>query len=106
MSPSKELVTRTDIDVISGELKALRQLMENELSHQAEDIKDLKDWRNEFMAEGGPWRSMDKRVSAIEYLTKGVKWVFAALTPIAVWATIEIIKAALAWAAVWVRGGP
>ena len=76
--------------------------MENELKHHAEDIKDLKDWRDQFVAEGGPWRSIDKRVSALEYLAKSVKVVIATLTPIALWAIMEMIKAAVAWA----RGGP
>ena len=89
------------MNVIGSDLKALRQLMENELKHHAEDIKDLKGWRDQFVAEGGPWRSIDKRVSALEYLAKSVKVVIATLTPIALWAIMEMIKAAVAWA----RGG-
>ena len=100
--PNKDPITKTDLDVIGGELKALRQLMENELKHHAEDIGELKSWRDQFMAEVGPWRTMDKRVGGLEYLAKGMKWIVGILTPIALWATIEIIKALIVLA----RGGP
>lgn len=73
MPPGKEPVTKTDLDVIGGELKLLRQLMENELGHQGEDIRDIKDWRDQFIAEGGPWRSMNKRVTGVEHFAEDMK---------------------------------
>ena len=97
MPPNKDPITKTDLDVIGSELRSLRRLMENELRHHAEDIKDLRDWRDQFVAEGGPWRAVDDRVKALEYLARTVKWAVGAMitatTPIAVWAAIEIIKA-------------
>ena len=103
MPPDKEAITKTDLDVIGGELKLLRQLMENELRHHAEDISGLRDWRDQFVAEGGPWRAMDKRVGDLEYLARAAKWVAGILAPIAVWASIEIVKALITWAQ---QGGP
>lgn len=93
MPPDKTPITRTDLSVVSGEIKLLRQFMENEISHQAEDVKDLKGWRDQFMAESGPWRRMDNRVQDLEYLARSVKWAAGAMMPIALWAVIEIIKA-------------
>ena len=92
MPPDKRPITKTDLDVVSGEIKSLRQLMENELSHQADDIKDVKDWREQFMSEDGPWRRMDDRVKALEYLARSVKVATAFMAPVAAWAVIEIIK--------------
>jgi len=90
------------LDVVSGEIRSLRQLMENELSHQADDIKDGKDWREQFMSENGPWRRMDDRVKALEYLARSVKWAVGVMIPIATLATIEIGK--MIWAVL--RGAP
>jgi hypothetical protein len=99
MAPDDGPVTKADLN---NAIKSIQILIENELRHQTEDITELKDWRNQFMAEGGPWRSMDKRVSALEYLARSIKWVIGILTPIAIWATWEIIRAAAAW----IQGGP
>jgi len=100
MAPDDGPVTKADLN---NAIQSIQKLIENELKHQTEDIVELKDWRNQFfMSEAGPWRSMDKRVSALEYLARSIKWVIAALTPIAVWAMIEMIKAAVTW----LQGGP
>lgn len=99
MAPDNEPVTKADLNAAT---EGIRRLIENELKHQTEDIAELKDWRNQFMAEGGPWRSMDSRVNALEYLARSVKWVIAALTPIAIWAITEMIRATVAW----IQGGP
>ena len=94
MTPDDGPVTKADLrDAIT----TIQTTIENELRHQTEDIAEVKGWRNEFMAEGGPWRSMNDRVSALEYLARTVKWVIAVLTPIAIWAVTEMIKAAVIW---------
>lgn len=92
-------VTKADLDAA---IKVLRDLIENEMMHQANDIAEGKAWRVQFMAEGGPWRTMDKRVSNLEYLARNIKWVIAALTPIALWTIQEMGKALVAW----LRGSP
>ena len=99
MASSNGPVTKADLAATE---KRIKEFLGNELRHRDDDITDFKAWRDEFVAEGGPWRSMDRRVTALEYLAKSIKWVIAALTPIALWAIMEIIKAAVAWA----RGGP
>ena len=98
----KRPITKTDLDIVSNEIKALRQLMENELAHQSEDIRDLKDWRDQFTSEDGPWRRMDDRVKALEYLARSVRWAAGLMAPIAMLATIEIAR--MIWAVL--RGGP
>jgi len=95
-------ITKTDLNVVSGQIDSLRQLMENELKHQANDIGDLKDWRDHFTSENGPWRRMDDRVKALEYLARSVKWAVGVMIPIATLATIEIGK--MIWTVL--RGGP
>lgn len=99
MAPDDGPVTKADLNVA---IRSIQTLIENELRHQTQDIAELKNWRSEFMAEGGPWRSMDKRVSTLEYLARSVKVVIVILSPIAVWAIIEIIKAVMAW----IQSGP
>lgn len=99
MAPDDGPVTKADLN---NAIQSIQRLIENELKHQTEDIAELKDWRNRFMAEEGPWRSMDSRVNALEYLARSIKWVIGILTPIAIWATIEIIRAAVTW----IQGGP
>jgi len=94
MAPDNGPVTKADLDAATS---SIRELIENELRHQAQDIAEVREWRDRFTAEDGPWRMMDKRVSALEYLARSIKWIVAALTPIAAWAIMEIIKAGIAW---------
>lgn len=94
MPPDDGPVTKADLN---DAIKSIQTIIENELRHQAEDTAELKIWRDQFMVEGGPWRSMNDRVSALEYLARTVKWIIAVLTPIAIWAIIEMIKAAVIW---------
>ena len=58
MPPDDGPVTRADLkDAISS----IERLIQNELGHQAEDIGEMRDWRDQFMAEGGPWRALNRR---------------------------------------------
>jgi hypothetical protein len=94
MAPNDKPVTKADLNAA---IQSIQRLIENELKHQTEDVAELKGWRDGFVAEDGPWRSMDNRVRALEYLARSIKWVIAILTPIAIWAIMEMIKAAVIW---------
>lgn len=95
-------VTKADLNTIKAEVTALADLIKNELAHIKEDVAANTVWRQEFMKEDGPWRSVDRRVSALEYLARSIKVIGVTLTPIALWAIMEIIEATVAW----IQGGP
>ena len=94
MPPDKGPITKTDLDVISSELRSLRLLMENELRHHAEDISGLRDWRDQFMIEGGPWRTMDKRVTDVEHFAGDAKEVMDRISKL-IYGVLTVVLASL-----------
>ena len=70
MPPDNGPVTKADLNAA---IESIERLIENELKHQADDIGELQTWRDDFMAEGGPWRSMDKRVINVEHFAEDIK---------------------------------
>lgn len=102
MLPDKTPITRMDLNVVTSAISSLRELMENKMSHLENAVDENTAWRQEFMNESGPWRRMDNRVIAVEYLARSVKWVVGVMLPIATWAALEIIR--MIWASL--QGGP
>jgi hypothetical protein len=86
MPPDNEPVTKADLAIIDGKLDGLKELVENEFRHLREDVNENTAWRQEFTKENGPWRRVADSI-------KVMKVFIAFLSPVVVWAVIEIIKA-------------
>jgi len=101
MPSDKTPITRTDVNVISSEIKLLREVMENELRHLRNEVTENTAWRQAFMDEVGPWRQMNNRVTAVEYSTesinRSIKVIKAAVVTIAIWAVFEMGKMLFAY---------
>ena len=71
---------------------AIKELFVNELRHLQGDVDGNTQWRQEFIAEDGPWRKLHTRLEKLERLA----WLFAGasalLSPVVVWAIIQIFE--------------
>ncbi|MGD8501402.1 MAG: hypothetical protein PVJ86_12190 [Phycisphaerales bacterium] len=88
-------VTKSDLNTLRTEIKGIRELLNNELRHLREDVNANTEWRKAFMKENGPWRNVADSVKILKVFV-GV------LSPIALWAAIKFIEAAV----VFLRGIP
>ena len=70
MPPNNGPVTKADLAAAEQRIK---EFLGNELRHRDNDIADFKGWRKEFMAEAGPWRSIDRRVMDLEHFAEDIK---------------------------------
>lgn len=90
MPPDNGLATKEDLRVA---VEGIEKLIRNELGHQAEDIRDLQDWRKEFFfADDGPWRKRGRRLEKIERLAWLGGLLAFVFSPVVAWATIEVVK--------------
>jgi hypothetical protein len=89
MAPDNGPVTKDDLRQAIADIKGL---ILNEIRHVKEDTNANTQWRTEFMAEEGPWRKIHYRVEKLERLAWLFVGVAAFLSPVVIWAIIEIIK--------------
>lgn len=81
-----EPVTKSDLNALHTEMQRIHDLLQNELRHLREDVNENTAWRQEFTKENGPWRRVADSI-------KVIKVFIAFLSPVIIWAIIEIIKA-------------
>ncbi len=80
-----EPVTKSDLSALHTEMQGIHDLLQNELRHLREDVNENTAWRQEFTKENGPWRRVADSI-------KVIKVFIAFLSPVIIWAIIEIIK--------------
>lgn len=99
MAPDNEPITKADLNALRVEIKGIRELWDNELRHVKEDTEANTKWRQEFMAEDGPWRKMDQRMQAQETFSEAMKkgaernskLLYGVLAALLGWAIIQFI---------------